>query len=175
MNIAQSLYEGIDMGKEGAEGLITYMRTDSVRIAPEAIEEARAIYPKNLWTRLSSRSAKDLFIARKAPKMPTKPSVPTNLLHPPEAIKQFLTPRAIHALPIDLAAFYASQMMPAVYDTVSADISCRQRRSCCAPQDRSSSFKAFWPSMKKKWMKTDKDDESRMLPPLEEEQPSDID
>ena len=41
MNIAQSLYEGIDLGNEGAEGLITYMRTDSVRIVPEAIEEAR--------------------------------------------------------------------------------------------------------------------------------------
>lgn len=42
MNIAQGLYEGIDLGNEGAEGLITYMRTDSVRIVPEALAEARA-------------------------------------------------------------------------------------------------------------------------------------
>ena len=41
MNIAQGLYEGIDLGNEGAEGLITYMRTDSVRLAPEAIDAAR--------------------------------------------------------------------------------------------------------------------------------------
>ena len=40
MSIAQGLYEGIDLGNEGAEGLITYMRTDSVRVAPEAIDEA---------------------------------------------------------------------------------------------------------------------------------------
>ncbi len=41
MSIAQTLYEGIDLGTEGAEGLITYMRTDSVRVAPEAMAEAR--------------------------------------------------------------------------------------------------------------------------------------
>lgn len=41
MNIAQSLYEGVDLGNEGAEGLITYMRTDSVRLAPEALDDAR--------------------------------------------------------------------------------------------------------------------------------------
>ena len=46
MNIAQGLYEGIDLGSEGPEGLITYMRTDSVRVAPEAIAEARAIISK---------------------------------------------------------------------------------------------------------------------------------
>src|SRR4029079_11056360 len=42
MQIAQSLYEGVDLGAEGAEGVITYMRTDSVRIAPEALEQVRA-------------------------------------------------------------------------------------------------------------------------------------
>ena len=46
MNIAQSLYEGIDLGHEGAGGLITYMRTDSVRLAPESIDAARQLYPK---------------------------------------------------------------------------------------------------------------------------------
>ena len=54
MNIAQSLYEGIDLGNEGAEGLITYMRTDSVRIVPEAIQEARD-YIKDLWARYFAR------------------------------------------------------------------------------------------------------------------------
>ena len=46
MNIAQTLYEGIDLGNDGPEGLITYMRTDSVRIVPEALEEARAFILK---------------------------------------------------------------------------------------------------------------------------------
>ena len=41
MSIAQQLYEGVDMGEEGREGLITYMRTDSTRISPEAIQEVR--------------------------------------------------------------------------------------------------------------------------------------
>src|SRR5690606_14403747 len=43
MNIAQSLYEGVDLGNEGAEGLITYMRNDSVLVVPEAIEQARHV------------------------------------------------------------------------------------------------------------------------------------
>ena len=43
MSIAQSLYEGVELGQEGPEGLITYMRTDSVRIANEAIEDARKL------------------------------------------------------------------------------------------------------------------------------------
>src|SRR5262249_46162809 len=42
MNVAQTLYEGIDLDSEGAEGLITYMRTDSVRLAPEALQMARS-------------------------------------------------------------------------------------------------------------------------------------
>ena len=46
MNIAQGLYEGIDFGNEGAEGLITYMRTDSVRLAPEALDAARKYIEK---------------------------------------------------------------------------------------------------------------------------------
>src|SRR5262249_47383940 len=46
MSIAQTLYEGVDLGAEGQEGLITYMRTDSVRIVPEAIAEARQYIQK---------------------------------------------------------------------------------------------------------------------------------
>src|ERR1700722_12845567 len=47
MNIAQSLYEGVDLGQEGAEGLITYMRTDSVRLDPEAVNNGRSYILEN--------------------------------------------------------------------------------------------------------------------------------
>jgi DNA topoisomerase-1 len=75
MSIAQSLYEGIDMNHHGTEGLITYMRTDSVNIAPEAIHAARTTSKKNSGPSISLSSPK--FTPRKKRrKKPTKASAP---------------------------------------------------------------------------------------------------
>ncbi len=49
MMLAQKLYEGIDLGKEGTQGLITYMRTDSTRISEEIVTEIKRTYKRNLW------------------------------------------------------------------------------------------------------------------------------
>ena len=54
MGIAQGLYEGIDIGKEGTVGLITYMRTDSTRVGKEAQDEAREFIASEIRQRLSS-------------------------------------------------------------------------------------------------------------------------
>src|SRR5215831_1079131 len=89
MTIAQQLYEGIDLGSEGAEGLITYMRTDSVRVAHEAIR-------------------------------------PSELRNEPRAVAQFLTKDQMALYRLIWERFLASQMMPAVYDTVGADIEAGQ-------------------------------------------------
>ena len=61
MNIAQSLYEGVDLGNQGAEGLITYMRTDSVRIEPKRARRGSSIYLKYLWKRLSPGRSEAIF------------------------------------------------------------------------------------------------------------------
>ena len=74
MNIAQTLYEGVELGQEGAEGLITYMRTDSVRIAPEAIEAVRQHIAKKYGKEYLPETPASTP-PKKAPKMPTKPSV----------------------------------------------------------------------------------------------------
>lgn len=125
MNIAQTLYEGVDLGNEGAEGLITYMRTDSVRLAPEAISEVR--------TYISSRYGQDF--------LPTEPKVytskksaqdaheairPTNTLHVPEEIEKYLTRDQFMLYQLIWRRFVSSQMNPAIYDTVSADIEGQQ-------------------------------------------------
>ena len=73
MNIAQTLYEGVELGSEGAEGLITYMRTDSVRLAPEAIDAARKFIDKN-YGKNTSPTLLVIIRQKKAPKMPTKRS-----------------------------------------------------------------------------------------------------
>ena len=75
MNIAQSLYEGVDIGDEGTEGLITYMRTDSVSIEPEASDAARKFIARSIWKRISYLQKQDIIITKKSAKMPTKPSV----------------------------------------------------------------------------------------------------
>ena len=73
MSIAQGLYEGIDLGNEGAEGLITYMRTDSVRIAPEAIAEAANISQTRMDPNSFLPKPKSM-LHKKAHKMPMRPS-----------------------------------------------------------------------------------------------------
>lgn len=121
MNIAQGLYEGIDLGNEGAEGLITYMRTDSVRTAPEALTEVRTVIrekygeeylPKDPNYYTSKKSAQDAHEAIR----------PTNLLHPPEKVNPFLNREQQMLYKLIWKRFLASQMKPAIYDTVSADI-----------------------------------------------------
>jgi len=121
MNIAQGLYEGIDLGNEGQEGLITYMRTDSTRIAPEALTEVRrhilSTYGKDylpdeprFYT--TKKSAQDAHEAIR----------PTNIMHPPELIQRYLTPDQFKLYQLIWRRFISSQMNPAIYDTISADI-----------------------------------------------------
>ncbi len=121
MGIAQSLYEGIDLGAEGTEGLITYMRTDSVRIEKEAIHAARSFI---------STTYGDPFLPAKPPIYSSKKSAqdaheairPTNLCHSPESIKAYLTPDQYKLYLLIWRRFIASQMNPAIYDTVSCTI-----------------------------------------------------
>ncbi len=86
MSIAQSLYEGIDLGNEGAEGLITYMRTDSVRVVPEAINAARKLIAKEYGADYLPEDPK-IYSTKKSAQDAHEAIRPTNLNHPPEKIK----------------------------------------------------------------------------------------
>lgn len=121
MNIAQGLYEGIDLGNEGSEGLITYMRTDSVRMAPEAIEAARRYIAKEFGTDYLPPQGRQ-FASKKSAQDAHEAIRPTNLAHPPEMVRQFLSPDQFKLYLLIWRRFVASQMNPAVYDTVSCDI-----------------------------------------------------
>lgn len=121
MNIAQSLYEGVDIGEEGAEGLITYMRTDSVRLAPEAIEAARyyvaQVYGKDFLPHegkqyTTKKSAQDAHEAIR----------PTHLDYPPDKIQPYLSPDQYKLYLLIWRRFIACQMNPAIYDTMTCDI-----------------------------------------------------
>ena len=121
MIAAQNLYEGIDLQSEGVEGLITYMRTDSFRIEKEALNKARifiqetygeAYLPKNPCHYKSKKSAQDAHEAIR----------PTNLSHPPDLIKPYLTSDQYKLYLLIWRRFIASQMNPAIYDTLSYHI-----------------------------------------------------
>ena len=125
MTIAQQLYEGIDLGSEGAEGLITYMRTDSVRVAREAQAAARG------W--VIARIGED-YVPEAPPTYKSRGSAqeaheairPSELRNDPRAVAQFLTKDQMALYRLIWERFLGSQMMPAVYDTVAADIEAGQ-------------------------------------------------
>lgn len=121
MEIAQSLYEGIELGSEGAEGLITYMRTDSVRIAPEAIEEARSFIKKEYGDQFLPDVPRKYQI-KKSAQDAHEAIRPTSILRHPDSLVEYLTKEQHLLYTLIWKRFLASQMVPAIYDTVSVDI-----------------------------------------------------
>ncbi len=121
MVIAQQLYEGVEIGSEGSVGLITYMRTDSVKVADEAQQEARAL--------IRGEFGKD-YMPSKPPVYKNKKSAqeaheairPTSVIRVPESIKSYLSRDQHRLYNIIWNRFVASQMSPALMDQTSVDI-----------------------------------------------------
>jgi len=125
MQIAQELYEGIDLGHE-AEGLITYMRTDSVRIVPEALNEVRSYINKQYGASFLPEKPR-LFHVKKSAQDAHEAIRPTQISRDPESIKQFLSHDQYRLYTLIWKRLVASQMTPAIYDTVSCDIQANSR------------------------------------------------
>jgi len=118
---AQRLYEGIDLGDEGPVGLITYMRTDSTRVANEAVKEARTL--------INGRFGKD-FVPQRAPvykrgKMAQDAHEairPTSVARTPEDVASYLDKASLALYKLIWKRFIASQMSPAILDQTRVDI-----------------------------------------------------
>ncbi len=121
MAVAQQLYEGIDLGAEGAEGLITYMRTDSVRVAGEAQDEARQWIVARLG-REYVPDAPPAYRSRGSAQEAHEAIRPSEVRHDPKSVARFLTKDQLALYRLIWERFLGSQMMPAIYDTVAADI-----------------------------------------------------
>jgi len=126
MQIAQSLYEGIDLGAEGAEGLITYMRTDSVRIAPEALDAARTYIKGQFGDNFLPETPRS-FSVKKSAQDAHEAIRPANLAHHPDAIASFLSKEQFQLYSLIWNRFIACQMVPAIYDTLSVDVQSGQK------------------------------------------------
>ena len=123
MSIAQQMYEGVDVAGEGTLGLITYMRTDSLRIAPEALEEAAQF--------IVSRYGKDYYYGKphvfktKGGAQDAHEAIrPTHVNLDPESIRGSLTNDQYKLYKLIWSRFLASQMANAVYETVAIDTEC---------------------------------------------------
>lgn len=122
MRTAQQLYEGIDLGGQGTVGLITYMRTDSPYVAAVAQAEARDL--------IAQRYGKD-YLPPKPPQYKAQAKGaqeaheairPTSVFREPSAVKPFLTREQYRLYTLIWQRFVASQMAPAIYDTMSVDV-----------------------------------------------------
>jgi DNA topoisomerase-1 len=123
MRIAQQLYEGIDLqDTEGAVGLITYMRTDSVSVSAESQSEARAYIGKQFGLTYVPAKPPEHKTKTKAAQEAHEAIRPTSVMRIPKEIKAHLTADQYKLYSLIWDRFIASQMAPARYDTVSADI-----------------------------------------------------
>jgi DNA topoisomerase-1 len=122
MQVAQGLYEGIDLGKDGGPvGLITYMRTDSVRLSPDAVNAARDLI-SGLYGPQWVPAQPNVFKSRKSAQEAHEAIRPTSLDLPPDAIRRHLKDDQLKLYKLIWDRFIASQMNPAVYDQTSVDV-----------------------------------------------------
>jgi DNA topoisomerase I len=122
MGVAQRLYEGVEIGDEGTVGLITYMRTDSTRVSPDAIAEARQFIGKlgaaylpatpNEYAGKKQEQAQDAHEAIR----------PTNVAYTPQSIRKYLSDEQFRLYKLIWQRFVSSQMTPAVFDQTTVDI-----------------------------------------------------
>ncbi|WP_309121298.1 type I DNA topoisomerase [Paenibacillus sp.] len=167
MQIAQQLYEGVDLGKEGTVGLITYMRTDSPRISPIAQEEAREYIAKSFGPEFVPETPRN-YSKKNANAQDAHEGIrPTSVAYEPEAVKPFLSRDQFRLYKLVWERFVASQMTSAVLDTVTADL------EAGGVQFRAVGSKVKFPGFMKVYVEGNDDgvtDDDKFLPPLEKGQ-----
>jgi len=131
MMIAQRLYEGIELGEEGLVGLITYMRTDSTRVSPDAITEVRDYITSEYGANYRPESP-NTYKDKKAAQAAHEAIRPTSAMRHPDQVKQYLQEDEFKVYKLIWQRFVASQMNPAVFDQTTVDI------------DAKSGSDAFW-------------------------------
>ncbi len=158
MQVAQQLYEGIEIKGHGTVGLVTYIRTDSVRVSDEARTAAKSYitehFGEKYWgNNFYSNKKKEVQDAHEAIR-------PSYIEFEPETLKESLTKDQYNLYKLIWSRFMASQMKPAVYNTVSAEIDNNGYGF------RANGSKLLFDGYLKVYRATDDEDESKMLPEL---------
>ena len=121
MMIAQQLYEGVVLGRHGATGLITYMRTDSTRISNLAVDEARSFLSEE-YGKEYVPSRPNVYAMGKKAQDAHEAIRPTSILRTPAEVENYLNRDQLRLYTLIWQRFAASQMSAAVYDTIAAQI-----------------------------------------------------
>jgi len=121
MMMAQRLYEGVTLGSQGTVGLITYMRTDSVRIADEALDQVRKFIGKKYGEEFVPESPR-FYKTKKSAQDAHESIRPSGFEHEPKAIKEYLEKDLFRLYELIWSRFVACQMVSAVLDTTAFDI-----------------------------------------------------
>ncbi len=132
MQVAQGLYEGIDLGKDGGPiGLITYMRTDSTRLSPDAVDEVRAFIGEHYgkeWV----PAQPNVFKSKKNAQDAHEAIRPTSMELTPESVRRHLKEEQFKLYKLIWERFVACQMAPALYDQTSIDIDASTKKGASA-------------------------------------------
>jgi DNA topoisomerase-1 len=129
MGVAQRLYEGVEIGKEGTVGLITYMRTDSTRVSPDAIVEARE-YIAGLGKQYLPERANEYAGKKQEQAQDAHEAIrPTRVDFTPDSIRASLSDEQYRLYKMIWQRFVSSQMTPAVFDQTTVDIAAKADRT----------------------------------------------
>jgi DNA topoisomerase-1 len=121
MVVAQQLYEGLDVGPEGTVGLITYMRTDAVHVAPEAQQQAREYVAEAFGAPYVPEGPRQ-YTSRRGAQGAHEAIRPTSVRRTPDAVKPYLKSDQYRVYKLIWERFVASQMASAIMDTLAVDI-----------------------------------------------------
>lgn len=166
MSIAQQLYEGVDTG-EGAVGLITYMRTDSVTLADEAVNEIRGFIAEKYGQGMVPGKPQEYKTKSKNAQEAHEAIRPTSVLRTPEDMKAYLSADQLKLYRLVWQRTMACQMIHATMNTVAVDLGCGQGNTFRANGSTvvNPGFMSVYLEGKDDTAKTDKDE--NLLPPME--------
>ncbi|NHB24225.1 type I DNA topoisomerase [Helicobacter pylori] len=161
MSIAQKLYEGVAT-PQGVMGVITYMRTDSLNIAKEALEEARAKILKNYGKDYLPPKAKVYSSKNKNAQEAHEAIRPTSIILEPNALKDYLKPEELKLYTLIYKRFLASQMQDALFESQSVVVACEKGEFKAS--GRKLLFDGYYKIL-------GNDDKDKLLPNLKENDP----
>ncbi|WQV30078.1 type I DNA topoisomerase [Helicobacter pylori] len=161
MSIAQKLYEGVAT-PQGVMGVITYMRTDSLNIAKEALEEARAKILKDYGKDYLPPKAKVYSSKNKNAQEAHEAIRPTSIILEPNALKDYLKPEELRLYTLIYKRFLASQMQDALFESQSVVVACEKGEFKAS--GRKLLFDGYYKIL-------GNDDKDKLLPNLKENDP----
>jgi DNA topoisomerase-1 len=174
MQVAQGLYEGVDIGSEGTVGLITYMRTDSFALAPEAVAEART-YIDREFGKAYLPEAPNVYkrVGLKVQAQEAHEAIrPTSVDRTPDSLAAHLSPEQLRLYTLIWRRFVACQMTPARFMGLTVDVAARLR----AASDDAATFRATGSTLlfDGHLKVSGRDQSDRLLPPLVQDEALDL-